>query len=88
MLILPSLTLITTFAYVPVLALVGVPDNCPVDVLNAAHAGLFAMENFSVSPLASAAVGRNAYALPAFTDVAGAPLIVGALFGAAETEIA
>jgi hypothetical protein len=69
-------------------ALVGVPENCPVDVLNAAHAGLFAIENLSVSPLASVALGRNAYAPPAFTDVAGEPLIVGASFGAEETEIA
>ena len=85
---LPSLTLMTMFEYVPALALVGVPDNWPVAVLNDAHAGRFAIENVSLSPSPSAAVGRNVYALPAFTVRGGAPLIVGALFGAAATVIA
>ena len=39
----------------------------------------------SVSPSASAAVGRKANALPALTLVDGVPLIVGALFGALAT---
>ena len=84
---LPSLTLITMFEYVPALAPVGVPDSCPVAVLNVAHAGRFAIANVSVSPSPSAAVGRNVYALPALTVLAGVPLIVGALFGAAATVI-
>ena len=39
----------------------------------------------SVSPSASAAVGRKANALPALTLVDGVPLIVGARFGALAT---
>ena len=39
---LPSLTLMPMFEYVPVCALLGVPDSLPVVVLNVAHAGLFA----------------------------------------------
>jgi hypothetical protein len=58
-LVLPSLTLTTTFEYVPTLALVGVPESWPVDVLKLAHAGLFAIEYVNVSPSASAAVGRK-----------------------------
>ena len=38
---LPSLTLMTMFEYVPALAAAGVPDNCPVTLLNVAHVGRF-----------------------------------------------
>ena len=38
-LVLPSLTLMTMFEYVPTFAAVGVPDNCPVTLLNVAHVG-------------------------------------------------
>ena len=56
---LPSLTLMMMFEYVPVCALLGVPDSLPVVVLNVAHAGLFVTLNASVSPFASFAVGVN-----------------------------
>ena len=45
------------------------------------------MRNISTSPSASAAVGANAYCAPCTTDVCGAPLIVGARFGASLTVI-
>ena len=47
---LPSLTLMAMFEYMPVCALLGVPDSLPVVVLNVAQAGLFVMLNASVSP--------------------------------------
>jgi hypothetical protein len=56
-----------------------VPDNRPVVVLNVAHAGGFTMLNVNALPFASAAVGVNEYALPATTDVAGVPEMVGAM---------
>ena len=59
---LPSLTLMVMFEYVPVCALLGVPDSLPVVVLNVAQAGLFVMLNASVLPSGSFAVGVNAYA--------------------------
>jgi hypothetical protein len=59
-------------------ALAGVPESWPVVVLKLAHDGLFAIEYVSVSPSASAAVGRKLYALFTPTDVAGVPEIVGA----------
>ena len=77
---LPSLTLMLMFEYVPVCALLGVPDSLPVVVLNVAQAGLFVMLNVSVLPSGSFAVGVNAYATPVLTDVGGVPEIVGGLF--------
>lgn len=56
----PSLTLMTMFEYVPMLPVLGVPVSAPVEVLNEAHDGRFAIENRSVSPSASATLGRNA----------------------------
>src|SRR5690606_24427876 len=67
--------------YLPTLAAAGVPLSCPLVVLNVAHAGLFAIENVSLSPSASDAVGRKLYAAPTSTVVAGDPPIVGARFG-------
>jgi hypothetical protein len=53
----------------------GLPVNEPVELLNAAHDGLFWMENCSFpAPLA---LGVNVYALPAATTVAGAPWMTG-----------
>ena len=76
------------FEYEPTCDDAGVPLNRPVEVLNVAQLGLFAMLKASVSPFASEAEGWKVYALPATTDVAGAPLITGALFAGAVTEIA
>ncbi len=84
----PSLTRMTMFEYEPACEDAGVPLNRPVEVLNVAQLGLFAMLKASVSPFASEAEGWKVYALPATTDVAGAPLITGALFAGAVTEIA
>jgi hypothetical protein len=58
----------------------GVPCSKPVEALNVAHDGLFAMLNVNVLPSGSLAVGRNEYAVPCSTDVAGLPEIVGARF--------
>ena len=55
-----SLTLMPMFEYVPVCALLGVPDSLPVVVLNVAQAGLLVMLNPSVWPSGSLAVGVNA----------------------------
>jgi hypothetical protein len=49
----PSLTEITMFESVPTSAAVGVPLNCPLAVLNVAHAGFEDMENDSESPFGS-----------------------------------
>jgi hypothetical protein len=57
-----------------------VPESRPVDVLKLAHAGRFVMLKVRESPFASLAVGVNEYAEPGDMDVAGDPLIVGALF--------
>lgn len=66
------------FELVP--AAVGVPESCPLEVLNVAHAGLFVMENVSALPSGSLAVGLNEYACPTLAVTAGLPLIVGARF--------
>jgi hypothetical protein len=84
---MPSLTLITMFAYDPACEDVGVPLRRPFEVLNVAQPGLFAMLKASVSPFASEADGWKVYALPAVTDVAGAPLTTGAVLVAAATVI-
>ncbi len=75
---LPSLTLIVTLLCVR--AVVGVPDNVPVEVEKFAQLGLFTMLKPSVSPSASLATGRKLYAVPTFAVVGGVPEIVGARF--------
>jgi hypothetical protein len=74
----PSLTLIVMPLCVPVAD--GVPDSLPVEVLNVAHVGLFAMLNVNGSLLASLAVGVKLYAVPTLAVVAGVPVMVGAVF--------
>jgi hypothetical protein len=56
-LVLPSLTVMVTFAVVPTLELVGVPLRLPFCVLNVAHDGLFVMLNVNESLSASEADG-------------------------------
>lgn len=51
----PSLTLMMMLEKVPVL--LGVPESLPVVVLKVAQLGRFVMENASVLPSASAALG-------------------------------
>ncbi len=84
-LVLPSLTLIVTPEKAPTSPAAGVPDSLPVDVLKVAHAGLFAMVKVKASPSASVVTGENAYVEPTAMDVAGLPLMVGALLAAAVT---
>ncbi len=55
----PSATLITIPVYVPTFAAVGVPLSWPVVVLKVAQDGLPVMENVSVPPAASEALGWN-----------------------------
>ena len=74
----PSVTMIMIEDAVP--AAVGVPESRPVDVLNVAQLGLLRMENVSVLPSGSFAVGWNEYAVPTVAFVAGVPVIVGDWF--------
>ena len=53
----------------------------PVAVSKLAHVGMFVMEKVSAAPFALLAAGTNAYELPATTETAGTPLIVGAVSG-------
>jgi hypothetical protein len=46
-----------------------------------AHAGLFVMVKFRLSPSASETVGLNEYGCPTLAEVTGVPLITGARFG-------
>src|SRR5689334_11757379 len=75
------------FEVVPTFAAAGVPDSFPVVVLKVAHAGLFVIDQVSVSLFGSVAVGWNEYAVPTCTLVEGVPEIVGAPFGGAVTWI-
>lgn len=82
----PSLTVMMMFENVP--AAVGVPLKRPVAVSNAvAQLGRFWIEKPSVPPSGSVALGVNEYAEPAFTDVAGVPVMVGARLAGAVTLI-
>ena len=56
-LVVPSLTLMVMLAKVPTLAVVGVPDRVPLLGSKLAQAGMLLMENVSVLPAASVAVG-------------------------------
>ncbi|MBK7250084.1 MAG: hypothetical protein IPI06_04125 [Gammaproteobacteria bacterium] len=76
---LPSLTEITIPLVVPTSPEAGVPLSTPVEVENAAHAGLFVIEKLSASPSASDAAGPKRYAVPTVVVVAGEPLMVGAV---------
>src|SRR5262245_9060277 len=77
---LPSLTLMRMFAVVPAFAAVGVPESWPFAVLKVAHCGRFAMENVSLSPSASLAVGTKEYVAPTAIVVIGVPEMLGAVF--------
>ena len=59
LLTVPSLTLITMFAKVPIWACVGVPESWPVVALKLAQDGWFVIENVSALPSGSLAVGLN-----------------------------
>ena len=74
--------IVTPLKVMPAKLLLGVPDKRPVALLKAAHVGLLATENVSAFPSASVALGRNAYAWPAVTDVGGVPDMTGGLFAA------
>jgi hypothetical protein len=76
--LVPSLALITMPEYVPTCDDVGVPVSAPLAVLKFAQAGRFVIDQVSVRPSGSEPVGRNAYALPAVTEVGGVPLNTGA----------
>src|SRR3569833_1545317 len=79
-LVVPSLTLMVIFAYVPRLVVPGVPESWPVLVLKVAQAGLLAIAKVNLLPSASEAAGWNEYVDPAWTAVAGAPVIFGGVF--------
>ena len=73
----PSLTEIAMPEKEPTLLDDGVPVSAPVVVLKLAQLGLLMIENVSVLPLGSVVLGVKLYAVPAVSDVAGLPLIVG-----------
>src|SRR5690349_4094973 len=66
----------------------GVPVSRPVAALNVAQLGRLTIENVSVPPSGSLAVGAHEYAVPTVAVVVGAPEIVGGRFAAAVTVIA
>ena len=76
----PSLTPIAMLENAPTFAAPGVPDSCPVVVLNVAQLGRFAIVNVSVPPSGSLAVGVNEYNPPTFAVTGGVPEIVGGRF--------
>ena len=55
----PSLTEMVMLANEPTLDDVGVPDSWPVEVLNEAQEGMFAIENVSAAPRGLDATGVN-----------------------------
>lgn len=55
--VIPSLTLITMFEYMPTLAAAGVPESIPVLLLKVSHDGRLEMLNVSLSPSGSEAAG-------------------------------
>src|SRR5688572_1808022 len=55
----------------------GVPCSVPFAILKVAHVGRLAIAKVSVLPSASAAVGRNVYAVPCVAVDGGVPEIVG-----------
>ena len=79
---MPSLTLITIPACMPMSPVRAVPHNSPVTVLNDAQPGRFCTLKVIGSLFRSDAVGTNEYAVPAVTDDDGVPLIVGLAFAA------
>ena len=56
-LVVPLLTLMVMFEYVPTSAAVGVPDNSPVALLNVVQLGAFFTLKVSAAPLGSVVVG-------------------------------
>ena len=74
----PSDTVIVIFEWGPRFAAVGVPLSWPVEASKVTHEGLLPIENVSACPSGSEAAGRNEYAWPAATELAGVPEIVGA----------
>lgn len=84
----PSVTEMTIPRVIPTLLAPGVPVSAPDEVLNVAQAGLFTIENVSVSPSASAADATKLYAEPCVTWVAGVPEIVGGRFAGAGDDAA
>src|ERR1700733_5743477 len=83
----PSLTLIRMSPQVPASAECGVPESCPVLVLNVAHVGAFTMLKVSVRPCGSLATGVKEYCEPASTQGGAVPEIVGALLAAGRTDM-
>jgi hypothetical protein len=61
---MPSLTLMTMFAYDPTWDEDGVPLKVPVELLNVAQPGFLAILYVSLLPSGSDAVGRKEYVLP------------------------
>ncbi len=82
----PSLTEIVMSANVPTFAL-GVPLSLPSVALKVAHAGGLLIENVSGSSSGSLAVGVNVYAVPATTDVVGAPETDGGRFASGPATV-
>src|SRR5487761_197834 len=63
-LLVPSLTEMPIFEYVPTFELLGVPLSWPVEVLKVSLLGMLVIEKVSVPPLGSVVVGVNVYFCP------------------------
>jgi hypothetical protein len=72
----PSATEMTTFMVVPVSVLFGLPESCPVLVLNAAHAGAFWMLKVIFPPSESDAAGVKLYWEPTVVPLEGVPVML------------
>src|SRR5262245_11111144 len=77
-LVVPSVTLMTMLLQVRACEADGVPHTWPVVDENDAKPGLFTIENVSLLPSASVALGVNDHATPTVPVVAGVPVILGA----------
>jgi hypothetical protein len=66
----------TMFIVIPVSVALGLPDSWPVVALKLAQVGAFWIENVSLPPSESLAVGVKLYWVPTVTPVMGVPDIV------------
>jgi hypothetical protein len=77
---LPSLTLMPMFEYVPVCALLGVPDSLPVVVLNVGPGGLVGDAERERLALGVLRRRRERVSAAGLDEVGGVPEIVGGWF--------
>src|SRR5688500_16094714 len=71
----------------PISSSAGVPESTPVEVLNVAQDGRFAMLKVSGLPSGSEALGWKLYVASASSEVTGEPLMTGGRFAWPPTRI-